>query len=102
MPWVNFTAALSNAGYAKNRSSERHDIFMSFLLRKYPDLLLRDDRRLFDREQKLAILIVEQNVHHVLRAADRAYVLENGRIVMQGAGTQLLADERLKVAYLGL
>jgi branched-chain amino acid transport system ATP-binding protein len=38
----------------------------------------------------------------VLRAADRAYVLENGRIVMQGAGAELLEDERLKVAYLGL
>ena len=48
------------------------------------------------------ILIVEQNVHHVLRVADRAYVLENGRIVMQGAGVELLHDDRLKVAYLGL
>jgi branched-chain amino acid transport system ATP-binding protein len=48
------------------------------------------------------ILIVEQNVHHVLRVADRAYVLENGRIVMQGAGLELLHDDRLKVAYLGL
>jgi branched-chain amino acid transport system ATP-binding protein len=41
-------------------------------------------------------------VHHVLRIADRAYVLENGRIVMEGAGKDLLNDERLKVAYLGL
>jgi branched-chain amino acid transport system ATP-binding protein len=48
------------------------------------------------------ILIVEQNVHHALRVADRAYVLENGKIVMQGAGAELLNDERLKVAYLGL
>ena len=40
------------------------------------------------------ILIVEQNVHHVLRTADRAYVLENGRIVMQGAG----ADSRRRPA----
>ena len=54
------------------------------------------------RDQKLTILIVEQNVHHVLRTADRAYVLENGRIVMQGEGAELLNDERLKVAYLGL
>ena len=54
------------------------------------------------RDQGLTILIVEQNVHHVLRTADRAYVLENGRIVMQGAGAELLNDERLKVAYLGL
>jgi branched-chain amino acid transport system ATP-binding protein len=54
------------------------------------------------RAQQFTILVVEQNVHHVLRAADRAYVLENGRIVMKGTGAELLADERLKVAYLGL
>ena len=54
------------------------------------------------RDQKHTILIVEQSVHHVLRIADRAYVLENGRIVMEGAGKDLLNDERLKVAYLGL
>jgi branched-chain amino acid transport system ATP-binding protein len=54
------------------------------------------------RAKGLTILIVEQNVHHVLRTADRAYVLENGRIVMQGEGAALLNDERLKTAYLGL
>jgi branched-chain amino acid transport system ATP-binding protein len=54
------------------------------------------------RRQRHTVLIVEQSVHHVLRLADRAYVLENGRIVMQGAGVELLDDERLKVAYLGL
>ena len=54
------------------------------------------------RERGQTILIVEQNVHHVLRTADRAYVLENGRIAMQGAGAELLNDARLKVAYLGL
>jgi branched-chain amino acid transport system ATP-binding protein len=54
------------------------------------------------RRQKHTILIVEQSVQHVLRIADRAYVLEHGHIVMEGAGTELLNDERLKVAYLGL
>ena len=54
------------------------------------------------RDLDLTILIVEQNVHHVLRTADRGYVIENGRIVMQGSGASLLQDERLKVAYLGL
>lgn len=54
------------------------------------------------RDQKHTILIVEQSVHHVLRIADHAYVLENGHIVMEGAGKDLLNDERLKVAYLGL
>ena len=54
------------------------------------------------RRKGLTILIVEQNVQHVLRMADRAYVLENGRIVMEGEGMALLNDERLKTAYLGL
>ena len=54
------------------------------------------------RDANFTILIVEQNVQHVLRAADRAYVLENGRVVLEGGGAELLADERLKVAYLGL
>jgi len=50
----------------------------------------------------LTVLIVEQNVQHILRASDRAYVLENGRIIMEGPGHELLEDKRLKVAYLGL
>jgi branched-chain amino acid transport system ATP-binding protein len=54
------------------------------------------------RTQNHTILIVEQSVHHVLRVSDRGYVLENGRIVMEGPGRDLLNDNRLKVAYLGL
>ena len=54
------------------------------------------------RAKGLTVMIVEQNVHHVLRTADHAYVLENGRIVMQGEGAALLNDDRLKTAYLGL
>ena len=54
------------------------------------------------RAKGLTVMIVEQNVHHVLHTADRAYVLENGGIVMEGQGQALLNDERLKTAYLGL
>jgi branched-chain amino acid transport system ATP-binding protein len=54
------------------------------------------------RANGLTVMIVEQNVHHVLRTSDRAYVLDNGRIVLEGEGKSLLNDERLKVAYLGL
>lgn len=54
------------------------------------------------RRKGITILIVEQNVHHVLEASDRAYVLENGHVVLEGRGQALLKDERLKVAYLGL
>jgi branched-chain amino acid transport system ATP-binding protein len=54
------------------------------------------------RSSGLTVLIVEQHVHHVLRTADHAYVLEGGRLVLEGRGEDLLGDERLKVAYLGL
>jgi branched-chain amino acid transport system ATP-binding protein len=47
------------------------------------------------------VLLVEQNVHHALSLADRGYVLESGRIVMSGKGTDLLADPNLRRAYLG-
>ena len=48
------------------------------------------------------ILLVEQNVRHSLTLAHRGYVLENGRIVLSGAAKDLLADARLRTAYLGL
>ncbi len=54
------------------------------------------------RDSGLTVMIVEQNVHHVLKTSDRTYVLENGKIVLEGEGKSLLNDERLKVAYLGL
>ena len=52
--------------------------------------------------QGVTVLLVEQNVRHALELAHRGYVLENGRVVLQGNGRELLADERLKQAYLGL
>jgi branched-chain amino acid transport system ATP-binding protein len=54
------------------------------------------------REQGITILLVEQNVRQTLETADRAYVLENGRIVSEGKGEDLLQDELVKKAYLGL
>ena len=50
----------------------------------------------------LTILLVEQNVAVSLKISSRAYVLENGRIVMSGSGRELLHDERIRQAYLGL
>jgi len=50
----------------------------------------------------LTIVLVEQNVAQSLTLADRGYVLENGRIVMEGAGRALLADDRVRRAYVGL
>ena len=52
--------------------------------------------------QGMTILLVEQNVAASLRLADRAYVLENGGIVLEGSGAALLDDPRVKEAYLGL
>ncbi|RTL37044.1 MAG: ABC transporter ATP-binding protein [Burkholderiales bacterium] len=49
----------------------------------------------------LTIFLVEQNVKQALKLAQRAYVLENGRIVLQGSGTELLGDPRVQAAYLG-
>lgn len=50
----------------------------------------------------LTILLVEQNVHHALRVADRAYIMETGRITMEGEAQRLLKDEYVKEAFLGL
>ena len=47
------------------------------------------------------ILLVEQNAHAALKHSDRAYVLETGRIVMEGPSAELAADPRIKEAYLG-
>jgi branched-chain amino acid transport system ATP-binding protein len=47
------------------------------------------------------ILLVEQNAHAALKHSDRAYVLETGRIVMEGSSQALAADPRIKEAYLG-
>ena len=53
-------------------------------------------------EEGLTILLVEQNVMASLRIADRGYVLENGRIELEGAGADLLTNDRVRQAYLGL
>lgn len=49
----------------------------------------------------VTILLIEQNANMALKTADYAYVLETGRITMEGSGAELLADERIKEAYLG-
>jgi branched-chain amino acid transport system ATP-binding protein len=81
-----------------------------------PRLLLLDEpslglapivvRRIFDvigelnRAHGMTIFLVEQNAYHALALAHRGYVLANGEIVMQGTGAGLLADERIRAAYL--
>jgi branched-chain amino acid transport system ATP-binding protein len=54
-----------------------------------------------NRDSGLSILLVEQNTHRALELADRAYVLELGRVAMQGPPDRILADRTLQDAYLG-
>ena len=53
------------------------------------------------RGEGMTVLLVEQNAHAALKHSDRAYVLETGHIVMEGASKDLAADPRIKEAYLG-
>jgi branched-chain amino acid transport system ATP-binding protein len=53
-------------------------------------------------ETGVSILLVEQNVNKALSIASRAYVIQTGRIVLEGAAAALLGDEKVKQAYLGL
>jgi branched-chain amino acid transport system ATP-binding protein len=54
------------------------------------------------KKQGITVLLVEQNVKHSLKVSDRGYVLETGKLVMEGTGDELLNDEYLKKAYLGI
>ncbi len=86
-------------------------------LMNHPDLLLLDEptlglapiavKEVFDlilqlRDQGLTILVVEQNVRQVLEISDYAYVVEGGRIVMEGKGGELLNNSSLVESYLGV
>ena len=82
-----------------------------------PKLLLLDEpslglspllvKNIFDiiveiNRQGVTILLVEQNVYQSLRISHRAYVLETGRVVLAGSGEELLNDEHVKKAFLGM
>jgi branched-chain amino acid transport system ATP-binding protein len=54
------------------------------------------------RERGTTILLVEQNVKHTLEISDRAYLLENGKVVLEGASKRFLQDSYVRQAYLGL
>ncbi|MDF3931768.1 ATP-binding cassette domain-containing protein [Pseudomonas citronellolis] len=81
-----------------------------------PKLLLLDEpslglapiiiQQIFDiieqlRSEGVTVFLVEQNANQALKLADRGYVLENGRIVMQDSGANLLVDPKVRDAYLG-
>jgi branched-chain amino acid transport system ATP-binding protein len=54
------------------------------------------------RRRGLTVMLVEQNAVHALQLSDRGYVLENGSVVLEGTGEELLGDDRVRSAYLGL
>jgi branched-chain amino acid transport system ATP-binding protein len=55
-----------------------------------------------NEKQGITILLVEQHVHEALELADRAYVLQTGRVVMEGTGQELLQSDAIQKAYLGI
>ena len=53
------------------------------------------------RDRGLSVLLVEQNARAALRIADRGYVMEGGKIIIEGTAELLLSDEKVRSAYLG-
>ena len=95
---------------------EQQMLAMGRAIMSHPDLLMLDEPsmglspllvdQVFDiikhfHENGTTILLVEQNANKSLAISDRAYVLENGKIVLSGTGAELLASEEIKKAYLG-
>jgi len=95
---------------------EQQMLAIARALMSRPRLLLLDEpslglaplvvKRIFEvigeinRTQGVTILLVEQNAYHALRLAHRGYVMQNGRIVLSGTGTELLANRDVRSAYL--
>ena len=96
---------------------ERQMLAVGRALMSKPDLLLLDEpslglqpmlvTRTFEAIREInrkgvTILLVEQNVHYSLEISHRAYVLENGRMILEGIGKELLNNQDIKRAYLAL
>lgn len=67
-------------------------------------IIVREMFRLIQKikEQNITILLVEQRLDEALKLSDRAYVLQTGKIIMEGRGTELIASPAVRQAYLGL
>lgn len=67
-------------------------------------ILVQEIFRIIQRinQEGVTVLLVEQNVNHTLTICNRAYVLENGRIVLEGTGEELLNNPHVREAYLGI
>ena len=95
---------------------EQQMLAIARAMMSHPKLLLVDEismglmpilvKRVFGviselRERGVSILLVEQNAYEALNVVDRAYVLENGRLVLEGTAEELRENPRVKAAYLG-
>jgi branched-chain amino acid transport system ATP-binding protein len=95
---------------------EQQMLAMGRALMSRPKLLLLDEpsmglapifiREIFSiiqeiQQQGTTVLLIEQNAHMALSIADRGYVLETGKVVLEGTGKELLSSEAVKKAYLG-
>ncbi len=54
------------------------------------------------KEEGVTVLLVEQNIHHALEISDRAYIMEKGRIILEGEGSDLINNHYVREAYLGM
>jgi branched-chain amino acid transport system ATP-binding protein len=104
-----------NAGTLSGGEQQMLAIGRSFMSR--PKLLMLDEPSLgiapilvqeifktikkINQTQGMTILLVEQNANQALKLADYAYVLETGKVVLEGKSSELAEDERVKAAYLG-
>lgn len=95
---------------------EQQMVAMGRALMSHPKTILMDEpsmglspllvKEIFDiivtlRKRGITVLLVEQNAKMALSIADRAYVLETGKITMEGKASDLLHDEKVRKAYLG-
>ncbi|MDD5170503.1 MAG: ABC transporter ATP-binding protein [Syntrophales bacterium] len=106
---------LQNAGTLSG--GEQQMLAIGRGLMSHPQLLLLDEpswgiapilvERIFQvirdiRDEGITILLVEQNVQEALEICDRAYVIQTGRVSLEGTGKELLASESIKKAFLGI
>ena len=64
--------------------------------------LIFDRITALNREDRITLLLVEQRVAEALESCDYGYVLETGRVVLEGSHEALIADDRIRHAYLGM
>ena len=103
-PWVsfNFIASVDGAATLDGLSGQLGNAWdqrVFSLLRQSADVILVGAQTI--RAEGVTVFLVEQNANKALAIADRGYVLENGRVVLEDTGTNLLTNPEVRKAYLG-